>query len=229
MEEILKRVPCFIEVKPSSTKMSNFFLLMKRISMNLDDNPLFLSQPSSHLVVAGVWNLLRQCALLFERLEVAEAIKAFVTQQIGSSEELCTKRERAESDLAAAQKATTNEAEALIKAEKEKKTAKAEACQPRKERKAVEAKFKHAEQENDRLKKKLEELRARFAAQKKELEGEYQKQVDDMFFFDYQCCMTKNDITQDTPNYPYDDDDAAADTSTQGNGVPSTADPSGGQ
>ena len=48
----------------------------------------------------------------------------------------------------------------------------------------MEAKCKDAEQENDRLKKELEDLRARFAAQK-ELEDEYQKKVDDIFFFDY--------------------------------------------
>lgn len=45
----------------------------------------------------------------------------------------------------------------------------------------------------------MEELQAGFAAQKEELEGEYQKQVDDMFFFDYRCCMKKHDITQIPP------------------------------
>lgn len=57
----------------------------------------------------------------------------------------------------------------------------------------------------------MEELRAGFAAQNEELEGEYQKQVDDMFFFGYQCCMKKHGITQDTPNYPSDDEDTTVD------------------
>ena len=39
MVEILKQVPYFTDTKPPSTKMSDFFLLMKRISMNLDRNP----------------------------------------------------------------------------------------------------------------------------------------------------------------------------------------------
>ena len=39
----------------------------------------------------------------------------------------------------------------------------------------MEAKSKDAEQENGHLKKELEELRVGFAAQKKELEDEYQK------------------------------------------------------
>ena len=43
-------------------------------------------------------------------------------------------------------------------------------------------------------KKELEELRAGFAAEKEELKEDYQKQVDEMFFFGYQCCMRKNDM-----------------------------------
>ena len=37
---------------------------------------------------------------------------------------------------------------------------------------------------------------------------DYQKQADEMFFFGYQCCMRKNDITHDIPNYPSDEEDA---------------------
>lgn len=38
-------------------------------------------------------------------------------------------------------------------------------------------------QERDQLKKELEELRAKFDAEKKELEEDYQKQVDEMFIY----------------------------------------------
>lgn len=41
--------------------------------------------------------------------------------------------------------------------------------------------------------------------------------------------MKKNNITQDTPSYHSDDEDMATGTPTQGDGVPSTADPSNGQ
>ena len=34
----------------------------------------------------------------------------------------------------------------------------------------------------------------------------YQKQVDDMFFYGYQCCMKKHGITNDTPNFPSNDE-----------------------
>ena len=56
----------------------------------------------------------------------------------------------------------------------------------------------------------MEKLRAGFVAQKEELEGEYQKQVDDIFFFGYRCCMKKHGITQDTPRYPSYDKNIAA-------------------
>ena len=54
----------------------------------------------------------------------------------------------------------------------------------------------------------MEELRAGFVAEKEELKEDYQKQVDEMFFFGYQCCIRKSDITYDIPNYLYDEEDA---------------------
>lgn len=53
----------------------------------------------------------------------------------------------------------------------------------KKEGETIEAKHKKAEQENEQLRKEMEELRAGFDAKKKELEDEYQKQMDDIFFF----------------------------------------------
>lgn len=64
----------------------------------------------------------------------------------------------------------------------------------------------------------MEEFRAGFAAQNEELEDEYQKQVDDMIFFGYWCCMKKHGITQDTPNYPLDNEDIVVGSPVQGDG-----------
>ena len=44
-------------------------------------------------MVVSVHNLMGQHALLFERLEVTEAMRAFITQQMDGSEELRTKLE----------------------------------------------------------------------------------------------------------------------------------------
>lgn len=87
--------------------------------------------------------------------------------------------------------------------------AKAETCRMREEKKVVEGKCKVVEQERDQLKKELEDLRAAFEAKKKQheeirvgftvkkeaLTEDYQKQVEKMFFYCYQCCMMKNGIT----------------------------------
>ncbi|RVW86984.1 hypothetical protein CK203_043517 [Vitis vinifera] len=47
-----------------------------------------------------------------------------------------------------------------------------------------------------------EELEGEFAADREALEADYQKQVDDMFFFGYRCCMKKNGIKRDVPSIP---------------------------
>ena len=54
---------------------------------------------------------------------------------------------------------------------------------------------KNTEKKVARLRQELQDLWVGFSAQKEDLEANYQKQVDDMFFNDYQCCMKKHDIT----------------------------------
>ncbi|WJZ82811.1 hypothetical protein VitviT2T_002536 [Vitis vinifera] len=58
-----------------------------------------------------------------------------------------------------------------------------------------------------RLKLKLEQIKVGFAKKKKKLEVAYQQQVDDMFFYNYHCCMKKYGITDDIPSIPSDDED----------------------
>lgn len=107
--------------------------------------------------------------------------------------------------------------------QEETQAAKSEACQMGEEKDAAEVKCKGAEQESDQLKKELEdfwatseaqkkqleELRVRFTTKKEALTKDYHKQVDEMFFFGYQCCLRKNSITQDIPTYPSDDKEDA--------------------
>lgn len=51
------------------------------------------------------------------------------------------------------------------------------------------------------------ELKAGFVAQKKELKAEYQKPVDEMYFFGYRYCMKKNGIMHDILSLSSDDED----------------------
>lgn len=89
------------------------------------------------------------------------------------------------------------------------KVAKAEAYRMGEEKEVAKAKCKGLEQEKYQLMKELEELRAGFSAKKEALIEDYQKQVDQIFFFGYQCCMRKNDITQYIPNYPSNEEEDA--------------------
>lgn len=174
---------------------------------------------------------MRQNTLLFERLKVAEAMRAFISHRLGDSEELCAKLERVEADLAATQKAVGDRTKALKLVKGEKRAICAEADWLKEKREAIEVKFKGVEQENSQLwreveelragltaqKKEMEEFQAGFAAQKKELEAgfavqkkelevECQKQGDKMYFFGYRCCMKKNDIRHDIPPIPSNDE-----------------------
>ena len=38
--------------------------------------------------------------------------------------------------------------------------------------------------------------------EREELEADYQKQVDEMYFFGYRCCMKKHGIKRDVPSIP---------------------------
>ena len=80
-------------------------------------------------------------------------------------------------------------------------TVKVEAHRMEEDKKAAKAKCKDDEQERNQLKNELEELRATskaqrkeheelqagFTGRKKELKINFQKQVDEMFFFSYRC------------------------------------------
>ena len=181
--------------------------------------------------VTVIHNMMRQRALLFKQLEVTKTMRAFFTQRLDNNKELRTQLEQAECDLAATQKAITDEGKLLNETNEEIEMAKAEACWMRDEKETAEAKCKDVEQKKDQLKKELEELRAAsdvqkneleelqagFVVEKKKLEEDYQRKVDYMFFFDYQCCMRKNDITHDIPNYPSDKEDAIVSGPTQEN------------
>lgn len=136
-------------------------------------------------------------------------MRAFFTQRLGSDKELCTQLQKVKGGLSATQKAIVDWGKLLKEAEEEKETTRIEACKVKVEKDATEVKCKEMEQEKEQLQKELEELRAAYATQKKELDEDYHKQVYDMFFFGYQCCMMKNDITQDILSYPSNEEDVA--------------------
>lgn len=83
-----------------------------------------------------------QRALLFERLEVAEAMRAFISHHLGGSKEMRTRLERVEIDLVAAQKAIAEGVEALKLAEGKREVICAKTDKLKKTGEATEVKFK---------------------------------------------------------------------------------------
>ena len=169
---------------------------------------------------------------LFKRLEVVEAMHAFISHHPGGIEEMRLRLKRVEADLATAQKVVADGAKKLNLAKEEKGAIRAEANPLKREKEALEGQVKGVEQENSQLKKEVDELRTSLAAQKKETEGlqaglvaqrkemeagfaaqkeletEYQRQIDEMYFFYYRCCMKKNGIMHDIPSLPSDYENA---------------------
>nr|CAN68572.1 hypothetical protein VITISV_023885 [Vitis vinifera] len=204
----------------------------------------YTTKETTKVGVAVIHNLMRQRSSLLKRLEVAESMLAFLTRQIDNNEELRVQLVRVESELIAVRKVIADAKKLLKELEEMMEATKVEACQNEKENEAAEAKCKDADQEIDQLKKELEELRvsseakrkeleelwSRFTIEKRELEEDYQKQVDEMFFFGYQCCMRKNDITHDIPHYPFnEEEDATVNGPAQGDKYLEAPSPSNGQ
>ena len=89
--------------------------------------------------------MMPQRVQLFKRLEVAKAMRAFISHYPGDIEEMRSKLERVETDFTVTQKAVANETEMLRLAEGENGTIRAEADRLKKERKAIDAKYKRVE------------------------------------------------------------------------------------
>lgn len=113
----------------------------------------------------------------------------------------------------------------MRKAEEGKEVVEAEARQLAEEREVGKKKVK---EEAKWLRQELQELQARFSIQKEKLEVEYQKQMDDMFFYGYRCSMKKHGITQDTPRFPSNDEDETVGGPDRGGGDAARVGPSDG-
>ena len=122
------------------------------------------------------------------------------------NEELIANLETTRSEATTAQKLAEQGAYLLRKVEEEKKTFQTKTCRLVEEKATTVAEKEKTEEETARLRQKLQDLWAGFATQKEDLEVNYQKQVDDMFFYGYQCCMKKHGIANDTPNLSSNDE-----------------------
>lgn len=88
--------------------------------------------------------MVRRHTLLFEQLEIVEAMRAFISHRMSGGEELRTRLERAKNNLVVAQKLAAEGVEALKLAEGERKMIHAEADKLRKNSGVAETKLKRA-------------------------------------------------------------------------------------
>lgn len=130
-------------------------------------------------------------------------MKAYIVHNINGNEELQADLETTRSEATVARKLVENSVYLLRKVDEKKKVSQVEARWLVEEKVAMAAKKEKAEEEIARLRWELQDLRARFAAQKKD----HHKQVNDMFFQGYRYCMKKHGITNNAPNFPSDDEE----------------------
>ncbi|RVW17825.1 hypothetical protein CK203_078652 [Vitis vinifera] len=150
---------------------------------------------------AGIHYMMCTREQLFKRLELVEAMHAFISQHPGGIEELRAKLEKVEAELAAARKAVADGTEQLGRENLQLKRETDELLD------SLAAQKKESEDLREGLAAQKEKMEARFAAQKKEMEEEYQKQADEMYFFGYRCCMKKHGIMHDIPSFLSDEED----------------------
>ena len=150
---------------------------------------------------------MRQRALIFLWLEVVETMRSYIAYNMDKNKELLVDLETARSEVATARKLAEKGASLLRKIEEEKKTFQAEAHWLAKEKLTMAAEKEKVEEETVRLRRELQDFCVGFSTQEEDLEVDYQKQVDVMFFYDYQCCIKKHGIANDTHNFPSNDEE----------------------
>ncbi|KAL6314406.1 hypothetical protein AAG906_022489 [Vitis piasezkii] len=118
----------------------------------------------------------QQHDLFTDLLRTTDYMKAFASQRKNSEDQLRLRLEEAEASLSTAR----GDNEAL----------RADLAEAKSREESMDARLHEAEDEMALL-RGMEEF-----------EADYQKQVDDMFFFGYRCCMKKYDIKRDIPSIP---------------------------
>lgn len=146
-------------------------------------------------------------------------MRTYIAHSMDGNEKLLVSLEMVKSEVDVAQKLAEEGAYLLRKDDEENETYQAEACQLDEEKATMAIEKEKTKEKFTRLRQELQDLQARFATQNEDLEADYQKQVDDMFFYSYWCCIKKHDIANDTSSFPFDDEeDEFLGSPTQENG-----------
>ncbi|RVW15511.1 hypothetical protein CK203_096436 [Vitis vinifera] len=137
-------------------------------------------------LVSGLRGMAQQHDLFSDLLRTTDYMKIFASKHKESENQLRLKLEEAEASLSTFRE----ENEAL----------RVDLAEAKSREESTADRLHEAADEMAQLRE--EELEREFAAEREELEAEYQKQVDDTFIFGYRCCMKKNGIKRDVPSIP---------------------------
>ena len=122
-------------------------------------------------------------------------MRAYVAHNMDGNEDLLANLETTKNEVVATRKLVEERVGPLRKTKEEKDVAQFEACHLAEENEVLAVNKKKAKEEADWLRQELQDLRVGFVAQKKVLEADCQKQVDNMSFYCYRCYMKKHGIT----------------------------------
>ena len=163
--------------------------------------------------MSGLRGMANQYDLFTDLLRTTDYMRVFATRRKDSENQLRLRLEEAEASLFTARE--DNEALRVDLAEvksREESTvvhlheAEDEVARLRGEVRQLRTKASIEKKQKEDLQLRLttqkEELDGEFAAEREELEVDYQKQVDEMYFFDYRYCMKKHGIKRDVPSIP---------------------------
>ena len=157
--------------------------------------------------------MVQQHDLFTDLLRTTDYMKAFASQRKNSENQLRLRLEEAEASLSTAREDNEALQAELAEAKSREESMDARLHEAEDEMTLLRGEVRQLwteisiekKQRKDlqlRLSAQKEELKSEFAAEREELEADYQKQVDDMFFFGYRCCMKKNGIKRDVPSIP---------------------------
>lgn len=148
-------------------------------------------------LVSGLRGMAQQHDLFTDLLRTTDYMKAFTSQRKNSEDQLRLRLEEAEASLSIAR--GENEALRVDLAEAKSRE---DSIEVRHLWTEVSIEKKQREDLQLHLSAQKKELEGEFVAEREELEADYQKQVDDMFFFGYRCYMKKNGIKRDVSSIP---------------------------
>nr|CAN60233.1 hypothetical protein VITISV_016497 [Vitis vinifera] len=165
----------------------------EQITVEIDENSsqyfmTLLPYNTLDTVIACILHMKDYTTFETTKMKQSKTMRAYIAHNMDGNEELLADLEKAKSEVVAAQKLV--EAEALDLAEKKE---------------VMAAKKENVEKKVARLRQELQDLHSRFAAQKEDLEANYHKQGDDMFFYGHKYCMKKHRVANGIPSFSSDD------------------------